>query len=421
MQDSLAHSISQASRIVARVIAGGSLADEADSFAAAGSARGAVMDLVHGTLRRYGRGSRVISILSSRPDMDLSVRALLLCSLYALESTRYSDHAAVDQAVMACRHIQKDRARGFVNAILRSRLRRRQELELSIEKDEEATYMHPRWWVRRLQNEYPGYWQAILESGNTLPPMGLRINRRVSTVEAYMPQLASQGLTARPVDERGVVLDRPVSVDRLPGFFDGTVSVQDTGAQRAAHMLDLHSGQRVLDACAAPGGKSGHILELADVDLLALDIGASRCTRVHQNLARLKLKADVVAGDCTQPEVWWDGRGFDRILADVPCSGSGVVRRHPDIKWLRRETDLMQFARTQARILDALWQYLLPGGKLLYVTCSVFAEENSAVVEAFQSHNADAIATDMPGTMGGVLLPSLDHDGFYFALIEKRR
>ena len=251
--------------------------------------------------------------------------------------------------------------------------------------------------------------------------MTLRVNRRKSSVEAYLQQLAEAGIAARAVGASGILLERPLAVDKLPGFSQGLVSVQDGGAQLAASLLDVKDGMRVLDACAAPGGKTAHLLELADVELIALDHDARRLQKVEQNLARLGLRAKCVAGDASQPSQWWDGQTFQRILADVPCSASGVVRRHPDIKWLRREGDIAQFAAQQAHILDALWHCLEQGGKLLYVTCSVFAEENHQQIENFIARHDDARLLSLPDIVEQdlQLLPDREHDGFYYALLAK--
>jgi 16S rRNA (cytosine967-C5)-methyltransferase len=249
--------------------------------------------------------------------------------------------------------------------------------------------------------------------------MGLRVNRCRASADEYLARLETAGMHARRAGECALVLERPVRVESLPGFAAGEVSVQDPGAQLAARYLDLSEGQRVLDACAAPGGKACHILELAGVDLLALDSDASRCERVRQNLARLGLTAQVQAADSARPEDWWDGRPFDRILADVPCTASGIARRHPDIKWLRRAGDPARFAGGQARILETLWRVLAPDGKLLYVTCSVFPEENATVVDAFCVRHPEARRLGLPGDAPAQLLPDADHDGFFFALLQK--
>jgi 16S rRNA (cytosine967-C5)-methyltransferase len=232
-------------------------------------------------------------------------------------------------------------------------------------------------------------------------------------------QLSAQAIAARQLGAAALLLERPVPVERLPGFAAGEVSVQDAGAQRAAELLELGAQQRVLDACAAPGGKAGHVLEKLDVQLTALEADPARCTRLERNLARLGLPARVVNADCTELRQWWDGTPFDRVLADVPCSASGIVRRHPDIKWLRRAGDLAAFAARQAAILDALWQVLSAGGKLLYATCSVFAQENQQLVDSFLARCAQARAAPLPPGEPSQWLPGPQHDGFFYALIQK--
>jgi 16S rRNA (cytosine967-C5)-methyltransferase len=246
------------------------------------------------------------------------------------------------------------------------------------------------------------------------------VNRRRGQVADYQARLAGSGIATRQIGHDALLLERALPVERLPGFEQGEVSVQDAGAQRAARCLDLADGQSVLDACAAPGGKSAHILETADVALTALDADAARCARLERNLSRLGLGAAIACADCTRLGEWWSGRPFDRILADVPCSASGVARRHPDLKWLRRGQDLPAFAARQSAILDALWQALAPDGKLLYVTCSVFPQENEEVVEAFVARTQDARRVPPPDGAAEQWLPGPEHDGFYYALIEKQ-
>jgi 16S rRNA (cytosine967-C5)-methyltransferase len=250
----------------------------------------------------------------------------------------------------------------------------------------------------------------------------LRVNARKTTSAAYQVQLAAAEISARQVDPDALLLERAFGVERLPGFAEGAVSVQDAGAQYAARLLDVHEGIRVLDACAAPGGKTVHLLELADIELLALDKDEQRLLRVRENLQREGLQADVVCGDAALPQQWWDGRLFQRILADVPCSASGVVRRHPDIKWLRRPEDIAGFAAQQAEILEALWPLLARDGKLLYATCSVFTRENTAVLQDFLQKHDDAvrIGLSLPGMLDGQLLPNDEHDGFFYALLQKK-
>ena len=417
----LAPALRDAARIVAQVAGGRSLADEFSRFDARGAQahRAALLDLTHGTLRRYGRVQAIVAALSRR-EPDALLQALLWCALYALESGRYAEYTVVDQAVRACTLLERWTAKPYVNGLLRRWLRERSAIESRLRAHDEARYQHPRWWIEILRHAYPDAWQDILAAGNSHPPMMLRVNMRRISVADYARRLEVGGFTARPVGEAGLLLERPVPVDRLPGFAEGEVSVQDLGAQRAAALLELAPGQRVLDACAAPGGKTAHILECAEVLLTALDIDAARTQRIERNLERLSLRATVRTADCTQPQTWWDGVPFERILADVPCSSSGVARRHPDIKWLRRRGDLAGFRAQQARILDALWQLLAPGGKLLYVTCSVFPQENEELVEAFlaTAERAQALALSDGGR--AQWLPGPQHDGFYYALIRKQ-
>jgi len=417
---SLSESLRAAAPVVAQVAAGRSLSARLERAAdETGAARAALIDLCYGTLRSYGRVQAMVRALSHRAAPDALVEALLWCALYALESGRFAEYAVVDQTVRACRALGRAGATGYVNALLRARLRARRHVEARIAADPVARYQHPDWWIARLRAAYPRQWEQVLTAGNQHPPMCLRVNARRSTPAAYLARLAANGIAARALAGGPLLLARPLPVGQLPGFADGDVSVQDAGAQCAAQLLDLRSGQRVLDACAAPGGKSAHILETADVALTALDVDASRCEAIVHNLRRLGLTAQVRAADCCAAQTWWDGNAFDRILADVPCSGSGVARRHPDIKWLRRESDLADYGARQARILGSLWRLLRPGGKLLYATCSVFPEENGAIVEAFLAHAPGARRLALPGNCAAQMVPDAEHDGFYFALLGK--
>ena len=408
----LAPALHEAARRVARVAGGRSLADE--------PMRAAVLDLTHGTLRRYGRVHAVVAALSKRGAPDPLVQALLFCALYALDSGRYADYTVVDQAVRACGLLERWPAKGFVNALLRNYLRSRAAVEAAMRSDDEAQHQHPRWWIEELRAAFPQCWGEIVAAGNGHPPMTLRVNTRRTDVASYTERLAAAAIAVQPRGEQGLWLPQPVPVERVPGFAEGHVSVQDAGAQRAALLLDLRPGQRVLDACAAPGGKTAHILERADVALTALDIDAGRCERIARNLERLGLRADIQVADCTRLDSWWSGKAFDRVLADVPCSSSGVARRHPDLKWLRRASDLPQFAARQAAILDALWQVLAAGGKLLYATCSVFPQENEALVQAFVQRAAGARILPLPDGGPQHWLPGAQHDGFFYALIQKQ-
>jgi 16S rRNA (cytosine967-C5)-methyltransferase len=357
----LSEVLAGASRAVARVLGGASLTaalDEPDL----GAARPAVQDLAYATLRDYGAPQAILDRLARKPVTDRAVRALLLCALHELRRERRAPHTVVDEAVTACGKLGHGAARGLANALLRNYLRRRVALEADARGTEQARYGHPQWWIERVRRAYPAAWESVLAAGNAHPPMTLRVNRRRLTVEAYLARLADAGVAAARVGDRAVRLEKPRGVDGVPGFAAGEVSVQDAGAQLAAPLLDVRDGMRVLDACAAPGGKTAHLAELADLDLLAIDRDAARVPRIAANLRRLGLAAIVRVADAAAVETWWDGRPFDRVLLDAPCSASGVVRRHPDIKWLRRESDLAGFARDQARLLDALWRVLAADG-----------------------------------------------------------
>ena len=412
--NSLAFAFLQAARIDAAVFAGQSLADgllgRVDP-----AARPAVQDLVYGSLRQYGHGDFLLGRLLALPLDAPEVRALLLVALYRLETRPDATHTIVDQAVAAAGELAAGRFRGLVNGVLRNYLRRQPQLLGELTADPVVASQHPDWWLHRLQAAYPALWPSVVAAGNQPPPMALRVNRRRCAPAEYQARLSAAGMGAIAFGETGLMLDRPLPVDRLPGFAEGLVSVQDPAAQLAAALLDPAPGSRVLDACAAPGGKAAHLLERADLDLLALDLKPSRCRRVAENLARLGLHATIKAADCARLDTWWDGRPFDAVLADVPCTASGVVRRNPDAKWLRRETDIASFARTQARILDALWQVVRPGGKLLYATCSVFPEENAGQITRFMATRPDARRDHEEQ-----ILPTADHDGFFYCRLEKR-
>jgi 16S rRNA (cytosine967-C5)-methyltransferase len=418
----LASELAAAARIVARIAQGKSLAEELARSGAVAPAdsRAALIDLTHGTLRRYGRVQAIVRTLSQRGTANGLVEALLWCALYALESKRYGEHTVVDQAVKACAALEQWAAKGYVNALLRRFLRERSALESQLALDDVARYQHPQWWIDLLRAAYPDAWQAIVDAGNGHPPMCLRVNARRADVHQYKAQLAAQGIVAHHVGSLALLLERPVPIERLPGFDAGVVSVQDLGAQRAAYALDLRAGQRVLDACAAPGGKSAHILEQEDVQLTAVDIDKARASRIGANLERLGLRAEIRVGDAAAPRAWWDGRPYDRILADVPCSASGVVRRHPDVKWLRRASDIGRFAAQARGIVAALWPLLAPGGKLLYATCSVFAQENAELVQALLASLCGARRIALADGLPAQWLPDAEHDGFFYALIEKQ-
>jgi 16S rRNA (cytosine967-C5)-methyltransferase len=382
--------------------------------------RAALQDLSYGTLRFYGQLQTVLEMLLRKPLQDERVRLLLLVALYQLQYGKSAQHAVVDHAVRAAQTLNP-RVSGLVNAILRNFLRNQETLLSQAEQNPEGKYSYPQWWIDELYTQYGELCPAMLEAGNRHPPMTLRANQRRISASEYLALLEQHHLSAKIIYPDALQLDKPVSVDRLPGFHDGLVSVQDAGAQIAARLLDVHDGMRVLDACAAPGGKTSHILEMAKVELLALDKDEKRLERVAENLQRLGLTAKLVAGDAADPDSWWDGKVFQRILADVPCSASGVVRRHPDIKWLRRRADIPGFAVQQLGILSSLWRLIEQDGKLLYATCSVFQQENEQVIATFLAQQPDALRLPvmLPENSEGQLLPNDQHDGFFYALLQK--
>lgn len=394
--------------------------------------RGAAQDLSYGTLRFYGEIDAYLVQLLEKPLTDDRINSMLLVAIYQLLHDKADAFTVVNQAVRAVSELKKPApkswAKGLVNAILRNFLRQKYQLVAKIRGSEGATYSYPQWWINKLKAQYPNDWQSMLEAGNLHPPMTLRVNTQKIGIDDYMQLLMRQDIEATHIGGQAVVLSKPVPVEKIPGFTDGVVSVQDYGAQLAAPLLDVKNDMRVLDACCAPGGKTGHILELANVAMTSLDSDEIRLQRVQSNLDRLKLQANVVVGDASSSN-WWDGVCFDRILADVPCTASGIVRRHVDIKWLRRESDVASFAMQQAKILPNLWQMLAKGGKLLYVTCSVFNEENQGQVDKFLQNNADAMQLPfaLPAShpqvdirqLNGQLISSTAHDGFFYALLQK--
>ncbi|MCM2307515.1 MAG: 16S rRNA (cytosine(967)-C(5))-methyltransferase RsmB [Sulfuritalea sp.] len=417
----LAESLHAAAGLIAAVIAGRNF----DTFLAraglSGPLRAATMDLAYSTLRAFGRGDFLLGRLLARAPKDAAVRGLLLVALARLEARPDEAHTTVDQAVTAAARLGRGQFKGLVNGVLRNFLRRRAELLALADADAVARWQHPAWWIARLQQDHPQHWETILAAGNSHPPLCLRVNRRRTSACDFLAQLDAAGIAARALDDTAILLDKPVPVERIPGFDAGLCSVQDWGAQAAAGLLDVADGMRVLDACAAPGGKAAHLLESAAIELTALDADVMRAARIGDNLQRLGLAATVKVADARAVDAWWDGRAFERILADVPCSASGVVRRHPDAKWLRREADIAAFAATQQAIVDALWLTLAPGGKMLYATCSVFAQENARQVEAFLGRHTDArqVKTQEATTSDAHFLPDAEHDGFYFALLQK--
>ena len=386
--------------------------------------RGAIQDLSYGVLRFYGQLDALLRLLLKKIPRDKCLCHLLLVSLYQLQYSKTSPHTVVNQTVATSRTLKKGKGmQGLVNAVLRNFIRQREVLLEQTTQTEVGRYSHPQWWIDKLRVQYPQNYQTILDVDNKRPPMTLRVNRRMISVADYLKLLSEKDMDAELLGHGAVKLMQPVVVDKLPGFADGWVSVQDAGAQLAAPFLDVRDGMRVLDACAAPGGKSTHLLELADISLTVLDNDNVRLAQVKQNLARLQTQVErMVCGDATNPSEWWDGKPFDRILADVPCSASGVVCRHPDIKWLRRERDVLKLATSQTAIMRALWKMLSSNGKLLYATCSIFAEENNLQIETFMRHHPDArlLSLSAAAMERGQLLPSIQNDGFFYTLLQKK-
>lgn len=389
-------------------------------------------DLCFGSLRWHERLSAVLKQLVTKPlkPADKDVECLLRVGLYQLIYQRTPDHAAVNETVKAVKKLGKGWAEKLVNGVLRRFLREREALLSAADQQETALYAFPAWLLARVQRAWPADWQNIVQASNTHAAMTLRVNQRLYTAAAYQAQLTAQGVAADTVEcvASALNLHKAVGVELLPGFAQGAVSVQDAAAQLAALLLDCQPGMRVLDACAAPGGKTGHLLEhTAELQLTALDSSASRLLRVTENLQRLQLNAHTVAADAGDVASWWDGQAFERILLDAPCSATGVIRRHPDIKVLRRDSDIAALQQEQARLLRALWQTLKPGGHLLYATCSILPEENSQQIAAFVVEYPDAQVLPLGGSWGHAMafgrqiLPGdAGMDGFYYALLRKQ-
>jgi len=434
----------RAAEAVDAVVNQGRSLDTALAQAEAGinpSERGLARALCYGTLRFHWRLRSQVSALLDRPlkAKDSVIESLIAVGIYQLTDTRIPDHAAVSMTVEASRVLRRPKYASLINAVLRNFVRK--NLQAAEPVDDEARYMHPAWLLERLRCDWPDHWLEIVAAGNRQAPMWLRVNINRQSQAGYIKELIESGQSADDAASHQVIagfdqavkLASPRPVSDLPGFSDGQVSVQDAAAQLAAPWLLRGGGKRILDACAAPGGKTGQLLELAgpDADLTAIDLDEDRLDKVRENLARLGLSATVLAADASTPDEWWDGAQFDRILLDAPCSGSGVIRRHPDIKLLRRAGDIATLAGSQLALLRALWPLLEANGRLLYVTCSVLEEENDAVVREFLKTQADARENDaLPNnnirdlmqrkTCGYQILPgNQDVDGFYYACLER--
>ncbi len=393
--------------------------------------RAFVQALCYGVCRFYTRLDVILSHLMPKPmkAKDSDVHALLMVGLYQLMDMQTAQHAAVSETVNAVESLKKTWARGLVNAVLRQYIRDKDSLDQLIEEDSEAKYAHPGWWIAALRKAWPEQWEEILAANNEHPPFSLRVNQQKISVDDYLNKLSANELAAHRIvgTQHGIILEKPVAVEQLPKFAAGFVTVQDGAAQLAAELLQLKSGMRVLDACAAPGGKLTHMLEIEpELECVALEKEASRLASIRENLQRLEQKARCIRADAGDISEWWDGKPFDRILLDAPCSASGVIRRHPDIKLLRQPTDIRPLSEEQLRIITALWETLAPGGLMVYATCSVFPDENVNVVKKFLSLTPSAkeevidASWGLPLEVGRQILPGTDNmDGFYYACLRK--
>lgn len=413
-----------AARAIAAVMRGRALDDalhhKADGFTRA---------LAYGVLREHRRLDYVLmQLLTPGTAVDTEVHALLLAGLFQLQRMDVAPYAAVNETVDATTALNKPKARGLVNAVMRRYQRERAELDARESADLAVRQSYPDWMVRQIQQDWPQQGEKILEAGNVQAPMTLRINVRKTSVAEYQKELLAAGIEAQtiPAAPQALRLARACNVEELPGFNEGTCSVQDAAAQLAAPLLQLQPGLRVLDACAAPGGKTAQVLEQADVNLTAVDNDPARLARVQHNLDRLSLKANLALSDVADTARWWDGQPFDRILLDAPCTGTGVIRRHPDIKWLRRDTDVEQTLRQQQRLLHHLWPLLAPGGVLLYATCSILQAEGDDVISYFLKPRRDVRVDPIHARWGEAtqhgrrIAPGGDFDGFYYARLVKK-
>lgn len=437
----LAFSLLKAAKVITLVIRDGRSLDQALNHVCQSiqtpSTKGAIRDLSYFGLRNLGRGVVLTELTTKKPELNplelTELMALGFALLWPTETPKYPQHTVVNQIVNACgADPEFQRAKGLVNACLRTFLREMDDLVKAALKDPLAQWNMPGWWLKKLQHQHPKQWENILNQAKTHAPLVLRVNSRWGTPSQYLDRLTDAGMHASVIGPQAVWVHKGVHVDALPGFAEGHVSVQDSAAQLAAPLLKIKNGDRVLDACAAPGGKTGHLLELASVDLTALDSSGSRLPRVQSNVDRIaptltgKWHFQTKASRAEDLDNWWDGKPFDAILADVPCTGSGVVRRHPDIPWLRRADDVVKLSHIQHKILSALWSTLKPGGTLLLVTCSIFSEEGPLLAKAFIDKHSDATPLPAPG----LVLPAPNKqlaepfaaspDGFFYALFQKK-
>lgn len=412
-------------RALAGVLAGRSLETVLDLDGLGSRDAALARNLAYEGARWFHRLEAILQPMLRKPlgRKDAPLKALLIIALVQLERLRIPDHAAVTTAVDAARALGYGRRAGFINAVLRRFLREREALQPTVD-DRAAFYSHPGWMIKTLASDWPDHWQAIVDANNQSPPMALRVNSQRQTRVGYLQSLAEAGIEAGAVAQLAdaVLLTKPVPSAQLPGISTGLVSIQDLGAQAAVDYLGLQPGQRVLDACAAPGNKTAHILEREPglAGLVAIDVDAQRLATLTANLERLGLDAEARLGDAGEPEQWWDGLPFDRILVDAPCSATGVIRRHPDIKLLRKSDDIPQFQRQQKRLLAGVWPLLAPRGRLVYCTCSVLTAENRSQIQDFLASHSDAQLIGMPPPGDRQIRPGeANMDGFYYACLEK--
>jgi len=426
------NSRSVATKIICRVVTNGqsltSALENELSFVSNVGDHALIQAICYGTLRYYHCLDFILNQLLRKPLKDQEIKVIILVGLFQLKYMRIKSHAVVSQTVSAVN--KKIWAKGLVNAVLRNYLRQEQNLNNLAEKDELAKYAHPKWIFDLLKTDWPEYFEDILSENNQQAPMVLRVNQLQTTTVRYLQKLQENDISAfiSPVTDAAIVLDSAVPVDQLPNFKKGDVSIQDAAAQLAAGLLDVQAGHRVLDVCAAPGGKATHILETQPQikKLVAVDIDEKRLLSINENLQRLNIKADCISGDACHPSQWWDNQLFDRILLDAPCSAMGVIRRHPDIKLLRRLEDIKKLQQLQKKILDAIWPLLKPGGNLLYVTCSILKIENSTQISDFLSRTPDATELPICSNWGivqahgkQILTGENGMDGFYYACLRK--
>ncbi|NAX23113.1 16S rRNA (cytosine(967)-C(5))-methyltransferase RsmB [Vibrio sp. V39_P1S14PM300] len=384
-----------------------------------------LQEICYGALRYLPRLESIAGELMDKPlkGKQRVFHHLILVGIYQLSFMRIPAHAAVGETVEGTKALKGPRLRGLINAVLRNYQRNQEQLDALAISHDAGKYGHPGWLLKLLQHAYPQQWQSIVDANNSKAPMWLRVNRQHHSRDEYLTLLEQEQIecTLHPQAQDAIKLAAPRDVFTLPGFEQGWVSVQDAAAQLLVNYLTPENGELILDCCAAPGGKTAHILEHSQAQVVAIDCDDTRLKRVHENLKRLKLEAQVICGDARNPQQWWQGEQFDRILLDAPCSATGVIRRHPDIKWLRRADDIEALAALQSEILDAMWQQLKPGGTLVYATCSITPQENSQQVKAFLARTADAtlLGSD-PEQPGRQILPGEeDMDGFYYAVLTK--